>query len=224
MYIDFNKMSKGDRSDYINGIWSINQILKNTFLSIYLTPSGEVIEDNLNKLITGIHSGSCDLHKYLIVPLDSYLRLDCNKIYTVIKDYKSLFDGILYEEGNVYFVVRDVGNVIVGKIVQQFKPKEVGYSSHELVHNTMTYFNDDELELLIDKQVIEKKIEDYKMIVAHKLFPNIKKCESNNILIDDYGDGCFVATFMLEYSASNASGKKCYSQVVMHHKYKFIKI
>ena len=48
--VNFNDMKKSDRSEYINGIWGINQILKNTFLSFYLDNQGRIFSDKLNKL------------------------------------------------------------------------------------------------------------------------------------------------------------------------------
>ena len=34
MVIDFTRMNKTERGDYINSIWSINQLIKHTFSSI----------------------------------------------------------------------------------------------------------------------------------------------------------------------------------------------
>ena len=45
MIIDFTTMTKNERSDYINTIWSINQLLKQTFLSVYLLKDSFELED-----------------------------------------------------------------------------------------------------------------------------------------------------------------------------------
>ena len=50
MVIDFTRMNKTERGDYINSIWSINQLIKHTFSSIYLYKDGKIIGDKLNKL------------------------------------------------------------------------------------------------------------------------------------------------------------------------------
>ena len=223
MYTDFNKFNKSQRSDFINGLWSINQILKNVFLSIYLSPDGKIVSDKLNKLDSGIHSGYCNLQDYLIVPVDSCLRIDCNKIYTIIKDYKSLLEGILYENDSVYFVIKDVGNAIIGKITKPVEVKTDGYNGIDY-KDTYSWFTEADIETLVDKKILEKNVEGYKMILSHKLFPNIKKMANSEINIRDYNDGCFIGNFNLSYTASNSSGKKIYSNIVISHKYKFIKI
>lgn len=222
MYIDFNEFSKSQRSDFINGIWSINQILKNAFLSIYLDSNGNVISDKLNKLETGIHSAHCSLHDYLMVPQGKQLRIDCNKIYTLIKDYKSLLEGILYEDDNVYFMVKDVGKAIIAKIVE---PKGVENNVGIKIYNReiLASFSENDIQIMTDKKIIEKNVEGYKMILAHKLFPNLKKSDNNLIRVVDCEDGCFISTFEFTYLAANSSGKKVYSEVTMYHKYKFIK-
>ena len=226
-FIDFNSMKKNERSEFINGIWGINQILKNTFLSFYLTFDGDVIPDKLNKLTTGFHYAQCQLNEYLIVPIDAYLRLDCTKIYSVIKDYKSLLDGILYKDDGVYFKIRDVGDVIIGKIVEPFD-----YDKNDKVHqiniNSLQIdgiINDNEMECLLDKEVLNKSVKEvYNMIICHKLFPSIKKSCSNGIYIEDYNDGFFGGTFIFNYNITNSSGKKLFSTMKTFHKYNFIKI
>ena len=223
MYIDFEKFTKSQRSDYINGIWSINQILKNVFLSIYLSPEGIIVADKLYKMTSGIHSGYCKLQDYFIVPIDSYLRLDCNKIYLMIKDYKSSLMGILYEDNNIYFMVKDVGKCIIGKVVKPVKGEDDGYNGNSY-KESCSNLSENDIEYLVSKKIIEKNVSGYKMIIAHKLFPNLKKSESNKINIYDYNDDCFIGEFSFNYLATNPSGKKIYSEVTLHHKYKFIKI
>jgi hypothetical protein len=191
-------------------------------MSLYLDPNGNIISDKLNKLETGIHSAHCDLHKYLPVPPDKQLRIDCNKIYTLIKDYKSLLEGILYEEDSVYFMVKDVGKAIVGKIVNPVKSISDGYNQEQFDEFNSS-FNESDIELMIDKKVLEKDVDKYKMLLAHKLFPNLKKADKNMIYIRDYNDDYFVTTFNFTYLAANSSGKKIYSEVNLYHKYKFIK-
>lgn len=220
---NFNELTKTERSDYINGIWFINQILKNTFLSLYLTNDGYVIEDKLNKLTSGIHSAKCDLYKYFIIPEGMYLRLDCDKIYKVIKDYKSLLNGIVTDGKYVYFRIKDFGDVKIGMYTKQVKERSDGYNRNNYKTFT-TIFSEDDIEALVDKKIINKQHGPYSMILSHKLFPNLKKCDNNNITIIDYGDDCFVSTFNFTYLASNSSGKKVYSEVNLYHKYKFIKL
>ena len=224
MFIDFSEMSKTQRGDYINGIWAINQFLKNVFSSIYLTEDGMVIPDKLNKLTSGIHYAESKLHNYLPVPEGKHLRLDCNKIYVIIKDFKSSFEGIVYEGDGVYFKVKDNGNIIVGKITKPAQIPKDGYENVETVAVSLTKFKDDEIELMCDKKILEKNYKEYSMLLAHKLFPNLKKCEDNVISIYDYHDSYFVTDFALSYKAANSSGKKVYSELYIHHKYKFIKI
>jgi len=193
------------------------------FLSLYLDSDGNVISDKLNKLETGIHSAQCDLHKYLPVPSDKQLRIDCNKIYTLIKDYKSLLEGILYEEDNVYFMVKDVGKAIVAKVVKPVRCKGDGYENQSYIEYN-SCFSENDIEKMVDKKVIEKNIDGHKMILTHKLFPNLKKANNNLLYVKDYDDDYFVTIFNFTYLAANSSGKKVYSEVNMYHKYKFIKI
>ena len=227
--VNFNDMRKSERSEYINGIWGINQILKNTFLSFYLDNQGKIFSDKLNKLENGIHCAESELTKYIPVPEEfSFLRLDSTKIYEVIKDYKSLLEGIFYKEDGIYFRIKDVGDVIFGKLVPGFNLPD-----NDIVHrvNMMLHpdeisiegkLYDDEIEALVDKQVVEKMVANYYMIVAHKLFPSIKKCNNNKIGIEDYRNGFFGGTFALEYDITNSSGKKRFSKLTTYHKYNFI--
>ena len=140
----------------------------------------------------------------------------------MIKDYKSLLEGILYEEDNVYFMVKDVGKAIVAKVVKPVRCKGDGYESQSYSEYN-SCFTENDIEKMIDKKVIEKDIDGHKMILAHKLFPNLKKADKNLIYVKDYDDGYFVAIFNFTYLAANSSGKKVYSEVNMYHKYKFIK-
>ena len=101
--------------------------------------------------------------------------------------------------------------------------KQDGYNGNDF-KEIYSSFTEDEIEKLTDKKVIEKNVEGYKMILSHKLFPNIKKSNNSTILIKDYNDGCFIGDFSISYTASNSSGKKIYSNIIICHKYKFIKI
>lgn len=224
MIIDFTEMSKNERGDYINTIWSINQILKQTFLSIYLLKDGKIIEDRLNKLTTGRHYGLTSLQEVFPVPDGSFLRIDCERIYSVIKDYKKLIDGIRYDFNDyyVYFIMKDMEDIKFAKIVEPIDISKYDFSD---LPDTLGKFYEDELDELIDKHVITKTIDDkYSMILAHKLFPNIKKSTNNEILINDIDSRYFIGRFVFEFNATNQSGKKFYSKVTMMHMYKFLKI
>lgn len=228
--VDFTEMKKSERSEYINGIWGINQIIKNTFLSFYLDFNGRIFSDKLNKLENGYHCAESEFYRYLPVPVNYFLRIDSTKIYEVIKDYKSLIDAIYYKDNNAYFKVRDVGDIVFGRFMEAFA-LPTNYATQRvnmmLTPDTIDLEDklcDDEVELLLDKQVLEKEIGDYRMIIAHKLFPSLKKSKSNKIGIEDYKNGFFGGTFALEFDITNSSGKKCFSKLTTYHKYNFILI
>lgn len=226
--IDFNDMKKSERSEYINGIWGINQILKNTFLSFYLDSGGKIISDKLNKLESGYHSAESELNRYIPVPENNFLRIDSTKIYDVIKDYKSLIDGIFYKDDNAYFKVRDVGDIVFGRFTKSFS-LPTKYPTNRinmmLTPDNITKYgklHDDEIEVLIDKQILEKIVDKYHMIISHKLFPSLKKSSSVEIGIEEYNDAFFGGTFALCFDITNSSGKKCFSKLRTYHKYNFI--
>lgn len=224
MIIDFTTMTKNERGDHINAIWSINQILKQTFLSIYLLKDGKIVEDKLNKLTTGRHYGITHLQEFIPVPDGSYLRIDCERIYSVIKDYKKLIDGIRYDYKDlyVYFIMRDMEDIKFAKIVE---PVDISKYDFSDLPDTLGKFYEDEIDDLIDKQVLTKTIDDeYSMILTHKLFPNMKKSSNNEILINNIDNRYFIGRFVFNFNATNSSGKKLYSKVDLIHMYKFLKI
>lgn len=224
MIIDFTTMTKNERSDYINTIWSINQLLKQTFLSVYLLKDGKIIEDKLNKLTTGRHYGITSLQEVFPVPNGTNLRIDCERVYNVIKDYKKLIDGIRYDMKDfyVYFIMRDIDDIKFAKMVEPIDI--IKYDFDEKTGITSKLY-DDEIDDLLDKHVLTKNVDDkYSMIIAHKLFPNMKKSSDNTILIKDIDNRYFTSNFVFNFDATNQSGKKLYSKVTMMHMYKFLKI
>ena len=225
MVIDFTRMNKTERGDYINSIWSINQLIKHTFSSIYLYKDGKIIGDKLNKLENGRHYGITELQKFIHVPFkDSCLRIDCERIYKVIKDYKKLIDGILYnlEDYYVYFIMKDMENIKFAKIVEPIDISDYDFTD---ISNSKSTFNTNEIDYLVDKNILTKTLYNrYSMILSHKLFPNMKKSSENKILINDIDDRYFTSRFVFEYDATNQSGKKLYSTVKLFHMYKFLKI
>lgn len=224
MIIDFTTMTKNERSDYINTIWSINQLLKQTFLSVYLLKDGKIIEDKLNKLTTGRHYGITSLQEVFPVPNGTNLRIDCERVYNVIKDYKKLIDGIRYDMKDfyVYFIMRDIDDIKFAKMVEPIDI--IKYDFDEKTGITSKLY-DDEIDDLLDKHVLTKNVDDkYSMIIAHKLFPNMKKSSDNIILIKDIDNRYFTSNFVFNFDATNQSGKKLYSKVTMMHMYKFLKI
>lgn len=224
MIIDFTTMTKNERSDYINTIWSINQLLKQTFLSVYLLKDGKIIEDKLNKLTTGRHYGITSLQEVFPVPDGTNLRIDCERVYNVIKDYKKLIDGIRYDMKDfyVYFIMRDIDDIKFAKMVEPIDI--IKYDFDEKTGITSKLY-DDEIDDLLDKHVLTKNVDDkYSMIIAHKLFPNMKKSSDNTILIKDIDNRYFTSNFVFNFDATNQSGKKLYSKVTMMHMYKFLKI
>lgn len=224
MIIDFTTMTKNERSDYINTIWSINQLLKQTFLSVYLLKDGKIIEDKLNKLTTGRHYGITSLQEVFPVPNGTNLRIDCERVYNVIKDYKKLIDGIRYDMKDfyVYFIMRDIDDIKFAKMVEPIDI--IKYDFDEKTDITSKLY-DDEIDDLLDKHVLTKNVDDkYSMIIAHKLFPNMKKSSDNTILIKDIDNRYFTSNFVFNFDATNQSGKKLYSKVTMMHMYKFLKI
>ena len=224
MIIDFTTMTKNERSDYINTIWSINQLLKQTFLSVYLLKDGKIIEDKLNKLTTGRHYGITSLQEVFPVPDGTNLRIDCERVYNVIKDYKKLIDGIRYDMKDfyVYFIMRDIDDIKFAKMVEPIDI--IKYDFDEKTDITSKLY-DDEIDDLLDKHVLTKNVDDkYSMIIAHKLFPNMKKSSDNTILIKDIDNRYFTSNFVFNFDATNQSGKKLYSKVTMMHMYKFLKI
>ena len=224
MIIDFTTMTKNERSDYINTIWSINQLLKQTFLSVYLLKDGKIIEDKLNKLTTGRHYGITSLQEVFPVPDGTNLRIDCERVYNVIKDYKKLIDGIRYDMKDfyVYFIMRDIDDIKFAKMVEPIDI--IKYDFDEKTGITSKLY-DDEIDDLLDKHVLTKNVDDkYSMIIAHKLFPNMKKSSDNIILIKDIDNRYFTSNFVFNFDATNQSGKKLYSKVTMMHMYKFLKI
>ena len=224
MIIDFTTMTKNERSDYINTIWSINQLLKQTFLSVYLLKDGKIIEDKLNKLTTGRHYGITSLQEVFPVPDGTNLRIDCERVYNVIKDYKKLIDGIRYDMKDfyVYFIMRDIDDIKFAKMVE---PIDITKYDFDEKTNITSKLYDDEIDDLLDKHVLTKNVDDkYSMIIAHKLFPNMKKSSDNTILIKDIDNRYFTSNFVFNFDATNQSGKKLYSKVTMMHMYKFLKI
>ena len=122
----------------------------------------------------------------------------------------------------VYFIMKDMEDIKFAKIVEPIDISKYDFSD---LPDTLGKFYEDELDELIDKHVITKTIDDkYSMILAHKLFPNIKKSTNNEILINDIDSRYFIARFVFEFNATNQSGKKFYSKVTMMHMYKFLKI
>ena len=122
----------------------------------------------------------------------------------------------------VYFIMRDIDDIKFAKMVEPIDI--IKYDFDEKTGITSKLY-DDEIDDLLDKHVLTKNVDDkYSMIIAHKLFPNMKKSSDNTILIKDIDNRYFTSNFVFNFDATNQSGKKLYSKVTMMHMYKFLKI
>lgn len=218
MLVLFSEVAK-ERSKYINAINNINQILKNTFESFILDDKG-VIFESVNKLELGYHMAFSDLNKYLCVPEGKMIKISASELFKAIKDRKKELSGYGIAENIVHFITDTGDRIIIGKVLSDKEAYDVVNKSETFINiwdnaNEHNQINEDDKELLLNKEILTKEHQEYKMILSHKLLPQLKKSENVMIHIhQSQNENMFVGIFEMYHKLG----------IKTIHFYKFLKI
>lgn len=216
MLVIFSDVLK-ERNKYINGINNINQILKHTFDSFILDTKGTVFQ-SCAKIDFGYHMAFTDLHNYLCVPEGKMLKISSTTLFTAIKDRKKELRGYGIAEDVVHFITDTGERVIIGKLLSDKEMVDMIEENKRFINlyksfTKCTDIDEYEKESLVDKNVVTKEHKGYKMILTHKIIPQIKKSESVDISIHEDSENMFISVFDVRHK----------SDIHTIHFYKFLK-
>lgn len=217
MLIFYDKVDK-ERNKTIKKINDINQILKHTFDSFVLNSDG-IVYQSLPKIKFGYHISNTKLHEYLCVPEGKLIKFSSSAIFTYIKERKKEIRGFGVAEDIAHFITDKGERLIIGKLLTNKESDEIlrkALSFMTIYNNAknISELDEDDIDMLVSKSVLTKECGEYKMVLTHKVLPQIKKVKNIPILINDAGtsDHTFVGIFEIKHDVATTI-----------HFYKFLK-
>lgn len=207
-----------ERNKTIKEINNINQIIKHTFESFVLNHDGVAYQSQA-KVSFGYHMARTNLQKYLCVPEDGMVKFSCPAIFKAIKDRKKEIRGYGITDNIAHFITDTGDRIIIGQVLDRKTSDEISTRALSFMEiynhcDISTELNEDDIDSLVNKVVLNKEYDEYKMVLTHKILPQIKKVNKAPIMINDEHteNHTFVGIFTINHG-----------DVVTTHFYKFLK-
>lgn len=187
----FDEIPKKEKSSFLNGIWKVNQFVKNIFEEAYIDSLGRIYNTE-SKVIMGRVLIYSNFHEFINIPEGWVLKINTRILYDSINNGKTKLTG--YEIFNNEFIMKSVeGDYRIGTF-------ENVVLNLRAIENIMDNINNDviditdKIELIDEKKVVTIPFDDTKEVyLCNKTVPNVtsKKCDKLTIQTKDNSDDTF---------------------------------
>ena len=193
MNVMFEDYDKKFKSKVLKGIENINNILKNIYDEVYINQEG-IAYSLESKLDSGRVFCKTNLNEFIEIPEKSLLKLNTKNMSDCLKSGKTKILGFYLDEFDQLYFVTDTCNFAVGELMRDKELNMIQINDIIEDENYETNLNEI-LEKFQNKEFVNIKKDKYDLIITHKLFPMINKCNAFNFKAKDNSDGTFFGIF-----------------------------